>query len=31
MSSYTEFIERKILVATNAGGDHDGHEELWSV
>ena len=31
MSSYTESIERKILVTTYAGGDHDGCKELWSV
>ena len=31
MSSYTEFAEREILVATNAGGNYDGHKELWMV
>ena len=31
MSLYTELIEREILVAMNADGDHDGHKELWSV
>ena len=31
MSSDTEFTERKILVATNAGGNHDCHKELWLV
>ena len=31
MSSYTESIERKILVAMYAGGDHDDRKELWSV
>ena len=31
MSWYAESIERKILVATYAGGDHDGRKELWLV